>query len=194
MIKSRLLWMGALAVWLSGDLAQADNLNIGAENTHTHQSEADLWLDTTFGYCISQVAGETWAEHPAELSGEWEKLGADYASTLIEPLNDPKVSAPIGAVTIDLNEERTSCWVQYDSIVEEYAASRLGEIRDALKADDRLKTAFVDQGHGPIQVAVILVGETRVPVIFYQSASTQAPITTVVTIMQKTVPDFVYYD
>lgn len=184
----------SILFWLSNGAIKAQTIPLNLENKQAHHAEADLWLDTVFGHCFYQVSGETWADHPAERSGEWSDLRADYASTLVEPLNDPKQSALPSAVIIDLNDEKTSCWTQYSSLVPEYAGPKLVAIRAALEADDRLKKAYVDQGQGPMQVEVILAGESRVPVIFYQTSSAQGSLVTVVTIVQQTVPNFVYSD
>lgn len=190
----RCLFLALTLVWPAIASAQAETFTLTPEDERAHQGEADLWLDTVFGHCLFIVSGETWGRHTAELQGEWSDLRSDYASTLVEPLNDPKESAPPSAVIIDLNEERTSCWTQYSSLVPDYAASKFGAIRAALAEEDRLKTAVVDQGNGPMLVEVILVGETRVPVIFYQSSSIRGQLATVVTIVQQTVPNFVYND
>lgn len=183
-----------VSIVLGKAVVHAETFTLTPEDKVAHQAEADLWLDTVFGHCLFVVSGETWADHPAERQGEWRDLRPDYASTLIEPLNDPKESTLRNAVIIDLNEEKSSCWTQYSSLVPEYAGPKLIEIRAALEAEDRLKTAFVDQGYGPMQVEVILAGESRTPVIFYQSSTAQGPLATVVTIIQQTVPNFVYND
>lgn len=180
--------------WIASFSVQAEMLDLTPEDKRAHEAEADLWLDTVFGHCLFVVSGETWGNHPAERQGEWRDLRPDYASTLIEPLNDPKQSAHPSAIIIDLNEERTSCWTQYSSLVPTYAGSKFVAVREALGEEDRLKSAYVDQGHGPQQVEVILVGEDRIPVIFYQATTAQGPFLTVVTIVQQTVPDFVYSD
>ncbi len=177
-----------------GAAATAETVPISDDDQRAHQSEADLWLNTVFGHCLFVVAGEVWSDYPAELQGEWGDLRADYASTLLKPLYDPKVSAPPGAVILDLNEEGTSCWTQYTSIVPDYAASKFGAVIQAFRDEDRLKSAFVDQGYGPQQVGVMLIGSARTPVIFYQTQRQQSGALTVVTIVQKTVPDFVYID
>lgn len=172
----------------------AETIELTPEDIRAHEEEADLWLDTVFGHCLFAVSGETWGDHPAERQGEWSDVREDYASTLVEPLNDPKESAPPSAVIIDLNPEQTSCWTQYSSLVPTYAGSKFVSIMEAVDAEDRLKTAYIDQGYGPMQVQVILVGEDRVPVIFYQASTAQGPFLTVVTIVQRTVPNFVYSD
>lgn len=190
----RLSLLVSFLIWFGNAAVHAETFTLTPEDRVAHQAEADLWLDTIFGHCLFVVSGETWADHPAERQGEWRDLRPDYASTLIEPLNDPKESMLRNAVIIDLNEEKTSCWTQYSSLVPEYAGPKLVEIRAALEAVDRLKTAYVDQGYGPMQVEVILAGESRTPVIFYQSSTAQGPLSTVVTILQRTVPNFVYND
>lgn len=184
----------SILIWLGNATVNAQTFDLTPEDKVAHQAETDLWLDTVFGHCLFVVSGETWADHPADRQGGWRDLRPDYASTLITPLNDPKESMLRNAIIIDLNEEQTSCWTQFSSVVPEYAGPKLVEIRAALKAQDRLKTAYVDQGHGPMQVEVILAGESRVPVIFYQSSTAQGPLATVVTIIQQTVPNFVYND
>jgi hypothetical protein len=175
-------------------VAKAETFPLTEEDARAHESEADLWLDTVFGHCLSVVAGEALSDFPAERQGEWNDLRKDYASSLLKPLYDPKVSVPPGAVILDLNEEGTSCWTQYTSLVPDYAASRFGAVIQLFQDEDRLKTAFVDQGYGPQQVGVLLIGNARTPVIFYQSQTQQSGALTVVTIVQKTVPDFVYID
>ena len=172
----------------------AQSLPLSEKDRISHQAEADLWLDTVFGYCLSQIEDTTFEDHPAELQGEWSDLRPDYASTLLKRLYAPKVSALPGAVILDINEKATSCWTQYSSLVPEYASSELLKVRTELAAQDRLKTAVVDQGRGPKQVDVMLVGGDRVPVIFYQAVTPQGQITNVVTIIQKTVSDFKYVD
>ncbi|MEQ9506207.1 MAG: hypothetical protein RLO80_08030 [Hyphomonas sp.] len=183
-----------MAAMFGGAAARAEPVPVNEADERAHQSEADLWLDTVFGHCLFVVAGETWSDHPGQLQGEWEDLREDYASTLLKPLYDPKVSASRGAVILDLNEEGTSCWTQYTSLVPDYAGSRFTSIIQALGDEDRLKSAFVDQGNGPQQVGVILIGKAKTPVIFYQAEQQQSGALTVVTIIQKTVPDFVYID
>lgn len=183
--------MGAMFV---GGVATAEPFRVSEEEELAHQSEADLWLDTVFGHCLSVVAGEAWSDYPGALQGEWENLREDYASTLLKPLYDPKVSVLRGAVILDLNEEGTSCWTQYTSLVPDYAGSKFGSVIQAFEDEDRLKSAFVDQGRGPQQVGVLLIGEARTPVIIYQAEGQQDGALTVVTIIQKTVPDFVYID
>lgn len=177
-----------------GAAAMAEVVPISDEDERAHQSEADLWLDTVFGHCLFVVAGETWPDHPAELQGEWGDLRPDYASSLLKPLHNPKVSASPGAVILDLNEEGTSCWTQYTSLVRGYAASRFGAVIQAFHDEDRMKSAFVDQGRGPQQVGVLLIGNARTPVVFYQAEREQSGALVVVTIVQKTVPGFVYID
>jgi hypothetical protein len=174
--------------------ARAESVPTNAEDERAHQSEADLWLDTVFGHCLSVVAGEPLAGFPAELQGDWDNLREDYASTLLQPLYDPRVSVPPGAVILDINEEGTSCWTQYSSLVPDYAVSRFASVIQTLGDQDRLKTAFVDQGFGAQQVGVVLIGSARTPVIFYQAEGYQGSTLTVVTIVQQTVPDFVYID
>lgn len=193
-IMARLITLFAVFVGFASLEVQAESIELTEDNLRAHEAEADLWLDTVFGHCLFVVSGETWADHPSERQGEWSDLRPDYASTLREPLTDPKESAFPSAIIIDLNEERTSCWTQYSSLVPDYAGAKFVAIRDALAADDRLKTAYVDQGYGPVQVQVILVGEDRVPVIFYQATTVQGPLLTVVSIVQQTLPNFVYSD
>lgn len=164
------------------------------EDEIAHKAEADLWLDLVFGYCLSQVAGEPWSDHPAELAGEWTDLRPDYASTLAAPLFDPKESVLRGSIIYDLSPGGESCWSQYSSLVPDYAVDQLIEVWEAMNAEDRLKTAVVDQGFGPQEVQVILVGQERVPVIFYQAEGMQGPLPTMITIIQKTLPGFVYND
>ncbi|MEL6755958.1 MAG: hypothetical protein AAFP81_05940, partial [Pseudomonadota bacterium] len=167
-IIARLIILLAVLVGFASPEVQSESIDLTEDNRRAHEAEADLWLDTVFGHCLFVVSGETLADHPSERQGEWSDLRPDYASTLRKPLTDPKESAFPSAIIIDLNEERTSCWTQYSSLVPDYAGAKFVAIRDALAADDRLKTAYVDQGYGPVQVQVILVGEDRVPVIFYQ--------------------------
>lgn len=173
-------------------LAQTQELN--AEEEAIHRAETDLWLDTVFGYCLAQVASETWSDHPEEIRGNWNNIRSDYSSTLLKPLYDAKVSAFRGTVIVDLNPEATSCWTQYASLVPDYTASKLAVLRDGLIAEDRLKLAYVDQGVGPQLVEVILVGDNKVPVIFYQADGSEQSVKTIVTIIQKTEPGFAYFD
>ena len=175
-------------------MAQEPSFELTPEDEINHNAQADLWLDTVFGHCFYNITGEALSEHPGELQGQWNDLRPDYASTLIQPLNDPKQSDGPQAVILDWNDEKTSCWTQYSSLVPSYAAEEFGKVQTALANADRLKIALVDQGNGPQQVGVILVGEKRVPVIFYQSVAQQGPVLTIVTIVQKTVPDFKYSD
>lgn len=192
-LKHTLMWLLVSAFGIVG-IAAPETFPVNEEDARAHESEADLWLDTVFGHCLFVVAGEAWSDFPAERRGEWNDLRKDYASTLLKPLYDPKVSASRGAVILDLNDEGTSCWTQYTSIVPDYAASKFGAVIQAFRDEDRLKSAFVDQGYGPLQVSVLLIGNARTPVIFYQSQGEQSGALTVVTIVQKTVPDFVYID
>lgn len=190
----RFLILAVTLFCLTHVTAQAQTIELDAENQLLHHDEADLWLDTVFGHCLFNVAGESFADHPAALQGEWGDLRADYASTLLKPLNDPKQSDAPSGVILDLTDDKASCWTQYSSLVPDYAAKEFGAVWSTLLAEDRLKVAIVDQGAGPLQVNVILIGESRTPVIFYQSASQQGQLFSVVTIVQKTVPDFVYSD
>lgn len=183
-----------ISAMIGGAAATAETFPVSEEDERAHQSEADLWMNTVFGHCLFVVAGEAWADFPAELQGEWSDMRKDYASTLRKPLYDPKVSASPGAVILDIDDEGTSCWTQYSSIVPDYAGPRLASVIQAFENADRLKVAIVDDGYGPQQVGVVLIGEARTPVIFYQTGRQQGSAFTLVTIIQKTVPDFVYMD
>ena len=91
--------------WIASLSVKAETLDLTPEDKCAHEAEADLWLDTVFGHCLFEVSGETWANHPAERRGKWRDLRPDYASSLIEPLNDPKESAHPSAIIINFNEE-----------------------------------------------------------------------------------------
>lgn len=191
-LRSLLIAFSAAMVLIPS--ASAETLRLTPEDERAHKAETDLWLDTIFGHCLFTVSGETWAEHPADLRGEWSDLRPDYASTLLEPLHDPKVSAAPSAVILDLNEAATSCWTQLSSVMPEHAANEFGRVGEALAAEDRIKTAYVDQGYGSQQVGVILVGKDRTPVILYTATNSRGPLVSFITIVQKTEPGFVYYD
>ncbi|MEM6637961.1 MAG: hypothetical protein AAF667_18955 [Pseudomonadota bacterium] len=174
--------------------AQAQVNQISEEDRIAFQIEADIWLSTVFGYCLCKVTGETYLAHPPELQGDWKDLRPDYASTLLKPLYNPKESVLRSANILDLSPGGESCWTQHSTIIPQYALAELDQIRSALVAENRLKAAYVDQGRGPQKVGVVLVGEAREPVILHQSATQKNGLVDIVTIVQKTVPGFVYLD
>lgn len=164
------------------------------KNKEAHIEQADIWLDTVFGHCMANVTGSPLWQFSSELKGEWSDLRPDYANTLLQPLYNPKEISSPHTIILDISESKESCWTQHSNLVPEYVNEKLTAIFKTLEDEGRIKTAFVDQGRGAQEVGVILVGETREPVIFYQSAQPNQYGFEVVTIVQKTVDDFVYKD
>ena len=149
-------------------------------------TEAALWLDTVFGYCMTEVAGHPLGEFKPDLSEGWTPVREDAETTLGLKLFNPMESPKTHFTIVDLSPSGTSCWTQHSTLAPKSAIENFNSVMDGEYAGQiELVKSGTDKTGSTIRFYEYTPDDGSGPITIYQARNTRPQLTNFVTIIKR---------